>query len=87
MVREAHLAGGARLAVVRKTDVVGAGVHVQTDGSLIERIRDAVDGVVSLLQIDTADGSPVDSALGDQPNPLAGSRSVEGRVVAPEQRQ
>src|SRR6202011_3595214 len=68
------------------TDVVGPEVHMQADGSLVERIRNAVDGVVALLQIDTADGSPLDSALGHQPDPLPRSRSVEGMEVFQAQR-
>src|SRR5438067_6605123 len=59
---------------------------MQTDGPLVEGIGNAVDGVVTLLQIDAADGSAVDAPSRLEPDPLAGARPVERVEVLQPQR-
>src|SRR5205823_13958801 len=86
MIDEPHLARGLRLQVVGEARIVRPRVDVQAHRALVERIGDAMNGVLALLQIDAADGRALDSAARHEPDTVAGARSIERVEVFQAQR-
>src|SRR5207248_4430365 len=86
VVLEPHLARGLRHRIVGEADVERPRIDVQADRALVERIRDAMDAVVALLQIEHAQTGPLDSAVRHQPDAVAGAGAIEGEVVVESQR-
>src|SRR5205814_2377253 len=86
VVLQPHLARGLLLRVVGDAGVEGPRIDVQADGALVERIGDAVDGVVALLQVEGSLAGAGDAAVGYQPDGAARTGAVEADVVVQPQR-
>src|SRR5262249_46158875 len=86
VVPELDLAGRVRHRIVREAGVVRTRGDVQADGPLVEWVRNAMDAVVELPQIEAARVGAIEAAVRHQPHAVAGPRSVQALVVLEAQR-
>src|SRR5437870_10668700 len=86
VVAQLHDPCGPRGRIVGDAGVVGARVDVQAHRALFERVGDAMDRVLALLQVPRAFRGAREAAIRDQPDSVAGSGAVEALEVLQAQR-